>query len=494
VKKQHSLIAAVDLGSNSFRLEVARVLGGQLFTLDSLKESVRLASGLDGHKNLDEASQIRGLECLRRFGERLRGIPPEAVRAVATNTLRVAKNAPQFLKQAQSLLGVPIEVIAGHEEARLIYAGVSHHLPRSGERRLVVDIGGGSTEFIIGTKNQPQRLESLYMGCVSHTRKFFGNDQITAHAFAQAELAAATELEILARGFGPRHWDHAIGSSGTARALMELLEQNGFGSQRITLKGLQFLRAELIRAGSMRRLNLPGLRPERAPVLPGGLSIMLSVFKALNVQEMTTTDSGLRDGVLCELLGRFRHRDIRLATVQEFARRYAADPQQAQRVKQLALRLYGQVASTQAWEQYSPYLEWACHLHEVGISIAHAAYHRHSAYIIDNADMPGFSRPEQAIIGGLCQGQRGRLAKVSNRIVNLDGWLMVFCLRLAVLIHRGRNLARTPRLALECDGKSLSLKVQKGWLQNHPLTLANLEQEARQWSALGLPLKVQEGA
>lgn len=490
MKKQHSLIAAVDLGSNSFRLEICRVLGGQLFTLDSLKESVRLASGLDGHKYLDEASQIRGLECLRRFGERLRGIPPEAVRAVATNTLRVARNAPQFLKQAQDLLGVPIEVIAGHEEARLIYVGVSRHLPRSDERRLVVDIGGGSTEFIVGRRHQPQRLESLYMGCVSHTLRFFSEDKITPQAFAKAELAAATELEVLARGFSRRHWDQAIGSSGTARALMEALEQNGFGGQRITLKGLEFLREQLIRAGSIRHLELDGLRPERAPVLPGGLSIMLAVFKALGVTEMLTTDSGLRDGVLSELQGRFHHRDIRMATVQEFARRYDADPIQAARVKRLALHLYQQSARHEVFEHYAPYLEWASHLHEAGISIAHAGYHRHSAYIVDNADMPGFSKPEQAIIGGLCQGQRGRLAKVANRISHFDGWLMVLCLRLAVLIHRGRNLNRAPRLELTTDGKSFCLKVQRGWLQNHPLTLSNLEQEARQWGSLGIPLKV----
>jgi exopolyphosphatase/guanosine-5'-triphosphate,3'-diphosphate pyrophosphatase len=492
VKKQHSLIAAVDLGSNSFRLEICRVLGGQLFTLDSLKESVRLASGLDGHKYLDEASQQRGLECLHRFGERLRGIPPEAVRAVATNTLRVARNAPQFLKQAQHMLGAPIEVIAGHEEARLIFVGVSRHLPRSSERRLVVDIGGGSTEFIIGRRHQPLRLESLYMGCVSHTLRFFSEDRITAQAFARAELAAATELEVLVRGFGPRHWDQAIGSSGTARALMELLEQNGFGGQCITLKGLEFLRRELIRAGAVRHLTLAGLRPERAPVLPGGLAIMLAVFRALGVSEMITTDSGLRDGVLSELQGRFRHRDIRQATVAEFARRYDVDPTQAARVKRLALHLYRQSAATEIFVQYGPYLEWAAHLHEAGISIAHAGYHRHSAYIIDHADMPGFSKPEQAILGGLCQGQRGRLAKVSGRITQFDGWLLVLCLRLAVLIHRGRNLARAPRLELTTDGLSFCLKVQRGWLQNHPLTLANLDQEARQWGALGLPLKVVE--
>jgi exopolyphosphatase/guanosine-5'-triphosphate,3'-diphosphate pyrophosphatase len=487
----HSIIAAVDLGSNSFRLEVSRVIRGQLYVLDSLKETVRLAAGLQSDKTLDADSQQRALDCLRRFGERLRGIPADAVRAVGTNTLRVAKNAPRFLEQAQAVLGVPIEIIAGHEEARLIYIGVAHSLPRSNERRLVVDIGGGSTEFIIGQHFRPTVVESLYMGCVSFTARHFPDGKISARTFRQAELAAAAEMQAMARTFKAGLWDHAIGSSGTAKALGEMLEQNGFAGKGITPEGLAFLRERVIEAGDTRRIDLPGLRADRAPVLPGGLAIMCAVFAELGIREMSTTDSGLREGVLYELLGRFEHKDVREATVQEFAHRYQADPQQARRVSRLALTLFRQCAGRDTYRQYSPYLVWAAALHEIGLSIAHAGYHRHSAYIIDNADMPGFSKMDQAMMAGLLQAQRGRLGKVASRVTGKDGWLMVLCLRLAVLIHRGRSQAPVPRMRLQVQRRGFKLGIGAAWLAKNPLTQSNLENEMRQWQSLGIPLNIQ---
>jgi len=486
----HSIVAAVDLGSNSFRLQVSRVVGGQAYTLDSLKETVRLAAGLQPDKTLSAASQRRALECLKRFGERLRGLPPEAVRAVGTNTLRVAKNASRFLAQAEVALGVPIEIIAGHEEARLIFNGVVHSLPRAAGRRLVVDIGGGSTEFIIGRGSKPQIMESLYMGCVSHTARFFPDGRVSAKSFRAAELAAATELQVLTRKFRAGHWDHAVGSSGTARALSELLEQNGFGGQGITAAGLDFLRTRLIDAGDTRHLDLPGLRPDRAPVLPGGMAIMCSVFSELGVREMQTTDSGLREGVLHEMLGRFEHKDIRAATVRAFVQRYGADARQARRVEALCLALFRQAAQPDCYKLYADYLAWAAALHEIGMSIAHGGYHRHSAYIIDNADMPGFSKPEQAMVGGLLQAHRGRLTKVAERITGREGWLMVLCLRLAVLIHRDHSDIAAPRLRLAMEPHGFTLDIGAAWLSKNALTQANLEAEMRHWQALGLSFKV----
>ncbi len=489
----HSIIAAVDLGSNSFRLQVSRVVHGHPYTLDSLKESVRLAAGLQPDKTLSEASQQRALACLERFGERLRGVPREAVRAVGTNALRVAKNAPQFLRRAEAVLGVPVEVIAGHEEARLIYVGVTHSVPRARGRRLVVDIGGGSTEFIIGRGHTPRHLESLYMGCVSFSARYFPGGRVTAKAFRYAELAAAAEMQVLARRFRAPHWDHAVGSSGTARALAELLEQNGFAGQGITAAGLAFLREHLLAAGDVRRLALAGLRPERAPVLPGGMAIMCSVFRELGIERMQTTECGLREGVLYELLGRIEHQDIREGTVQAFVQRYQADEGQALRVERLALALFRQAADPDSFRQHGAYLRWAAALHEIGMSIAHGGYHKHSAYIVDNADMPGFSKPEQAMIGGLVQGQRGRLAKMAGRVTGREGWLMVLCLRLAVLFHRDRSDIPLPRLRLRVRPRGFVLTLSGAWLARNALTQANLEAEINHWQALGLSFAVDTG-
>ncbi|KXW56174.1 exopolyphosphatase [Ferrovum sp. PN-J185] len=487
----HSVIAAIDLGSNSFRLEVARVVNGQLYTLDALKETIRLAAGLKEDKTLDHTSQQRALNCLKRFSERIRGLPAGAVRVVGTNTLRVAKNATQFLRQAEAILGVPIEIIAGHEEARLIYIGVSHFLPRSNEKRLVVDIGGGSTEFIIGQRYRPLVVESLYMGCVTYSSRFFPEAKVSHKAFKQAELAAATECQVLKKQFGGHQWQVAVGSSGTAKALTELLEQNGFPAGLITRKGLEFLKERLIAAGDTYNLKLPGLKSDRIPVLAGGLAIMLSIFKELAITEMVTTDCGLREGVLYEMLGRIEHQeDIRVTTVNEFAQRYHTDSAQALRVKQLALKLFKQLVDKENYQRYALYLGWAAQLHEIGLSIAHAGYHRHAAYIIDNADMPGFSKQEQAIVGGLLQAQRGRLTKVQPRVTNDIGWSMILALRLAVLIHRDRRQLSEPIMRLSPNTKGYALTISARWLQHNPLSAANLTIESEHWSELGKSLVV----
>ena len=314
----YELIAAVDLGSNSFRLQVGRIVGNQIYPLDSLKESVRLAAGLTAERTLDGASQLRALETLSRFGERLRGFVPGAVRAVATNTLRVAKNAPQFLAQAEAALGFPIEVIAGREEARLIYLGVAHTLANPRTQQLVVDIGGGSTEFIVGRNFAPLRLESLYMGCVSHSLKYFPRGHVAKHAFKEAELAARKELQTIVAAYRETGWEEAVGSSGTAKAIVDLLELNGLndeGAPGITLGGIEKLKSILLRVGEIDSLHLDGLRADRLPVLPGGLSIMSAVFKEFSLERMIFSEGALRLGVLYDLLGRYHHDDQREATV-----------------------------------------------------------------------------------------------------------------------------------------------------------------------------------
>ena len=386
-----SLLAAVDLGSNSFRLQVARVEGDQLFMLDGLRESVRLASGLTEEKFLDSAAQERALKALARFGERLRGLPVESVRAVGTNSLRVAKNASDFIPQAERVLGFPIEVIAGREEARLIYMGVAHGLPRSPKSRLVIDIGGGSTEFIIGKEFEPIKLESLYMGCVSYSNRFFADGRITKQNLKQAELAARNELQAIVSGYKGQ-WQEAFGSSGTARMLAEVLEQNGYNEDGITRVGLERLRDYLLELGDIQKLNLAGLKAERLNVFAGGFAIMYASFCELGIFDMQPALGALREGVLYDLLGRYTHNDMREVTVQRFMQRYQVDTKQADRVANLSTSIATQFFGGEIKESGLRLLNWVARLHGIGIRVAHSGYHKHTAYILANADMPGFSK------------------------------------------------------------------------------------------------------
>lgn len=493
------LLAAVDLGSNSFRLIVGRVeetpAGSQIYPVDALREPVRLAAGLSRDKMLDRASQERGWEALKRFGERLRDFHPDHVRAVATNTLRVAKNAGEFLAEAQAALGFPIEVIAGREEARLIYAGAAHSVPANAGKRLVVDIGGGSTEFIIGQHYTPLVMESLYIGCVSHSRAFFPAGNVDEYTMRQAELAAKREIQIISGEYKKAGWDQAIGSSGTARALAELVEANGFNdagvSHGISRGGLERLKRALIKAENVNRLKLVALKPDRVPVLAGGLSIMLAVFEELGVDYVDTTDGALRLGVLYDLLGRTQHEDMRAVTVDGFTRRYGVDRAQAARIGALAARFYDQLDEPEGEDrdESRTFLGWAAALHEIGLSISHSAYHKHSAYIASNADMPGFSRTDQARLAALVLGHAGKLGKLSqSREVE---WLLLFCLRLAALLCRRRNDAGLPDINVAQMKKGgYEVHLPSAWVQQNPLTDYSLSQEAAEWEKVGIPYRV----
>jgi len=485
------LLAAVDLGSNSFHLAIGRVVDGQIYPLDALREAVRLGGGLTAEKRIDRATQARALEALAKFGERLRGFPRQAVRVVGTNTLRVAKNAPQFLREAREVLGFPIEVIAGREEARLIYVGVAHSLPAGNQRRLVVDIGGGSTEFIIGTGLEPQLTESLYMGCVSYSLKYFPDGQIDKQRMKAAELAARQELAGIVKAYRSMGWQEAVGSSGTAKALAELLALNGFADGGITREGLDRLRSLLIRMGQAAPESMPGLRADRAPVLPGGLAIMLAVFDELGIGTMKISDGALRQGVLYDLLGRVEHRDMREATVSQFVRRYHVDTAQAERVRAFALRLYDSfMPQVEESDPDRLMLDWAARLAEVGLSIAHAQYHKHSAYVLSNADMPGFSRMEQQRLARIVLAHRGKLGKVQDAGLEGTDWLLVFAMRLAALLMRSRSDAPLPPLRVAGDAVGFSLEVAQSWLDDNPLTGAALEAESEVWKAVGMKLQV----
>jgi exopolyphosphatase/guanosine-5'-triphosphate,3'-diphosphate pyrophosphatase len=492
----YELIAAVDLGSNSFRLQVGRIVANQIYPLDGLKESVRLAAGLTADKRLDAAAQQRGLTALSRFAERLRDFDQGAVRAVATNTLRVAKNAEQFLEKAEAALGFPIEVIAGREEARLIYLGVAHTLANPQTRQLVVDIGGGSTEFVIGQNIDPIRLESLYMGCVSFSLRFFPDGRVDKRSFKEAELAARRELQTIVHDYRETGWDEAIGSSGTAKAIVDLLELNGFSNHGLTREGLEKLRAELLHAGEASRMRLQGLRADRMPVLPGGLAIMSAIFKEFDLERMAFSEGALRLGVLYDQLGRYHHDDLREATVNRFMQRYEVDRRQAARVAHTALGLLNQLVpeSHIAGHPDAQFLIWAARLHEVGISVAHSSYHKHSAYILANADMPGFSRRDQARLSRLVLAHRGKLERAQPLRGEAPEWTLIFCLRTAVLLHRSRDDQPPPPRSATFTRNGFQLGLGADGLNVLPLTTAALEDEAQQWSGIGGELRIQRNA
>ncbi len=489
---KHELIAAIDLGSNSFRLQVGRIVNDQIYPLDGLKDAVRLAAGLSSDKVLDEAAQQRGLLALRRFNERIAGFSPDSVRAVATNTLRVAKNAPEFLRQAEMALGFPIEIIAGREEARLIYVGVAHTLPDPHRQQLVVDIGGGSTEFIIGKSFQPLQLESLYMGCVSYSLNFFPGGRIDRRALKEAETAARKEIQAISHSYRATGWDEAVGSSGSAKAIAEVLEQNGMSQSGITREGLEQFKALLLRAGSLDRLDLAGLRGDRLPVILGGVAIMSAVFKEFGLEHMVFSEGALRLGVLYDLLGRYHHHDLRDATVTAFMARYQVERRHSEAVAGTATHLLAAIdpRTTEEDSLDRRFLDWAARLHEIGVSVAHSSYHKHSAYIIANADMPGFSRMDQARLSRIVLAHRGKLARVAAIEPDSPDWELIACLRLAALFHRARDGRGVPPVSLARDGRSFVLAVKESWLRKLPLTAAALEEEQRQWLSVGHGLKI----
>ncbi|MBL8382722.1 MAG: Ppx/GppA family phosphatase [Burkholderiales bacterium] len=484
-------VAAVDLGSNSFRLEIGRAERGHIYVQDSLRSNVRLAAGLGADKLLDDAAWERGLEALALFGQRLAGFRAAHVRAVATNTLRVARNARQFIEAAERVLGFPIEVIAGREEARLIFSGVAHSVPANEDRRLVVDIGGGSTEVSVGTGFEPELMESLYVGAINSTLGHFPGGYIDDFTLKQAELAARREVQVIADAVRRSGWTAAIASSGTARTIARLLAENNGGDGTITVAGMRWLRKRLLAAGNIDGIRLGGLKPERALNLPGGFAILAAVFAEFGIERMQVSDNSLRLGVLYDLVNRLSlpeaAHDKREATVAQFAARYRVDAGQAERIAGLAVRLARGClpALTEMPAECPRFIDWAARLHEVGLTIAHNGYHRHSAYIVANADMPGFSRDEQRRLSFLILGHAGKLPKLTREAMPRAWWVAVACLRLAALVHRSRQALDPPPLDLALEGRRLRLTVDDAWLQAYPLTAYSLEQEVRAWQDLG---------
>lgn len=481
------MLASVDLGSNSFRLQICENLNGQPKVIDSIKEMVRFAGGLDEHKNLDKASQERALNCLAKFGERLRGFTPDQVRVVATNTFRVAKNIDTFLPQAEAALGFPIEIIAGREEARLIYTGVVHTLPPNGESMLVIDIGGGSTEFIIGSTLEPTHTESLPLGCVTYSMRFFQN-KISEKDFKAAVNAARTEIQRISKIYKRTGWHLSIGTSGSAKSIRDVIAADLKMGDDITYAGMQKLAERICSAGSVKKARFEGLKPERIEVFAGGLAVMTAAFEELEIKNMTVTEAALRDGVFYDLVGRRLNTDMRDQTISQFQQRYHVSASQGARVAGTAalfMESLAQTASVEELAYWQQYVKWASLVHEIGVDIAHTAYHKHGAYILENADMPGFSRKEQHILALLVLGQRGDLRKMVDPVgPNRMMWFAITALRLAVLFNRARiplNLPQHTQLRFNPDDNVFTLRISQNWLDENPLTADALTYETDQW-------------
>jgi exopolyphosphatase/guanosine-5'-triphosphate,3'-diphosphate pyrophosphatase len=476
-------LVAIDLGSNSFHMVVARLADGQLSIIDRLRERVQLAAGLDERNHLSAAAMERGLECLRRFGERMPGGADVRVRAVGTNTLRKARNAREFLRKASDALGRPVEVIAGREEARLIYVGVAHSTADTGGKRLVVDIGGGSTECIIGEGFTPKLTESLHMGCVSFTQRFFADGRLRREAFREATTAARVELETIQRNFRKAGWSTAIGSSGTILAIEAVVRANGW-SEVLTRESIRRLRDTLVDAGRLSKVAIPGLSSDRASVLPGGLAILHGVCKALDVDRLITSTGALREGLLYDTLGRLAHEDIRDRAIDWMAERYAVDRAQAARVEATSLALFDRVAGPWSLDtsETRQLLAWAARLHEVGLTLRYSGYHRHGQYLVTHSDMAGFTREQQAWLAALVGSHRRRLRPDQLAALRACGGSQA--VRVAILLRLGATLNRarepdaaTPDVRVTPNG--LELRFADGWLAEHPLTAADLREEAQ---------------
>jgi exopolyphosphatase/guanosine-5'-triphosphate,3'-diphosphate pyrophosphatase len=489
------LIAAIDLGSNSFHMVLAKAEQGEIRIVDRLGDKVQLAAGIGDDRLLSEEAMQRGLDCLARFAQLINGLPQRAVRIVGTNALREARNRSEFIRRAERLLGHPVEVISGREEARLIYLGVSHTFPDMPGKRLVADIGGGSTEFIIGQRFEPLLRESLQMGCVTFTRRFFRDGKINAGNYAQAYTAARLELMGIEQSLRRFGWQEAIGASGTIRAVGLAIKSGGRGNGEVNQEGLVWLKRKLLKLGDVEKIDMEGVKPDRRAIFPAGLAILEAIFDALDLQQMTHSEGALREGVLYDLLGRHHHEDVRERTLSALMARYHVDLEQAARVEAKALKALEQVADD--WELNEDWmrelLTWAARVHEIGLDIAHYHYHKHGAYLIEHSDLAGFSRQDQQMLALLVRGHRRNIPRDKYEEVTADPDKLVrlcILLRFAILFHHIRGTQEMPRVELKASPKRLEVIFPEGWLEANPLTRADFEQEAEWLGRVGYTLSV----
>lgn len=491
------LLAAIDMGSNSFHLAIARVDHGEVKKVASMSEKVQLAAGLDENKNLTEAAQQRGLACLSRFVGRLGSVQPNRLRIVATNALRQAKNGHEFIQKAAEILPKHIEIIAGREEARLIYLGVSHTMVNSG-RRLVIDIGGGSTELIIGEEFEPIHTESLQMGCVAFTKAFFVDGEINQKSFDKAVVAARKELSGIANTYKEAGWDTVVGSSGSIKACRQITVNMGWSNEKeeLTRDGLDKLKEKLLKYKHVAEMEFDGLKEDRRAVLPAGIAILYAIFDVLELDKLVYSDGALREGVMYDLLGRFQHEDIRDRSVQALMGRYNADPKQAERVVNMAQHLFDGVAdSLKLTTEDSDLLRRAAYLHEIGLAISHAGYHRHGAYLLQHSDIAGFSQIDQNHLSHLVAHHRRKLRSDARvDVMKVGGNKLVYLcllLRLAVLLNHSRSDQMLPAIELTVGNAQQWQLSVSGNAAQWPLLVADLHDEQAQFKHWDVELDIQ---
>ena len=483
-------LGALDLGSNSFHLLIAQESHGRIQVLDKYKEMVRLAEDLHGTSTLAPVVVERALACLERFAQRLRPLQPQYVRVVGTDVLRKA-NDTNFLRQAEDILGHNIDIISGREEARLIYLGVCHDLGGEETRRLVIDIGGGSTELILGRRFTPQTLESLHLGCVSMSQRHFSKGKITKLNMRAAINEALIELEPIAQEFIAQGWESSVGASGTINAVQNVIAQ-AHGEDQITREGLAEIRSQMIACGELEKLQMNGLSDERKAVFPGGVAVLSAIFEALNLSRITCAQSALREGLIYDLLGRQHADDVRDHTVTSLMQRYRIDQVHAGQVRETAIALLSQVAM--AWQLSNPEhklsVAWAASLHELGMDIAHSGYHKHGGYLLEHMDMPGFSRGEQKQLACLVRAHRRKLSEDLFNEQQVHVMRLAVLLRLATVLHRSRSHDPLPHVEAWAKDDTLSLSLPGHWLQAHPLTAQDLNNETTYLESIGIGLHV----
>lgn len=489
-------LAAVDLGSNSFRLEIGRIEHGQFYRSEYLKETVRQGNGLDDNRNLTDQAMQRGWDCLARFGERLAGFDESEVRAVATQTLREARNRDAFLATGMQNLGFPIDVISGREEARLIYQGVAQALPRVPERRLVIDIGGRSTEIILGTGREPRQMESYRVGSIAWSMRYFADNQFTKRAFQMAEIAAKAVLDEALILYSPDQWDVAYGSAGTINAVVDVLVAAGWPAGTVTREGLDWLQDKLLVAQSIDKLRLAGMRDDRKPIIGGGLSVLRALFELLGIERLEQASGGLRHGLLQDMLGASQqYADLRDHSVARLAAKFGADPIHGQRVGRVANALFQQLAQGEVDNRVSRKLTWAAQLHEIGSHVSHSDYHKHGAYILENSDTMGFALTELQKLGLLVLGHRGKLRKLEADFEDQMFIRQLLALRLAVALCHARLDPDMTGISLSQDPKNARqfvLNFNSDWARSFPQSAYLLNEECVAWQKTPWSLRVVE--
>lgn len=486
-------MAAIDMGSNSFHMVIARTESGEIRLVQKLAEKVMLATGLQDDNRLDQSAMDRGLDCLRRFAQCLEGIDPKLVRCVGTNTLRKASNGNEFLREARKILNCPVEVVNGREEARLIYLGVSHSLAHDEGNRLVFDIGGGSTEFIVGKGFEPLLTESLHMGCVSYRERFFAEGKITEQGFRKAVIRARLELTSIERSYRELGWNLAVGASGTVKAIKNALIEHGWYQDGIDLEGLYKLRDKVLSFAHVDDIDVTGIKVDRRSVLPSGLAILIGIFEQLGVERARFSDGAMREGILYDMLGRHAPEDVRERTVLAMMKRYSVDEAQAERVRKTAMDLFHRVEKDWDLGEFCEHwLNWSALCHEIGLVVSHSGFHRHGAYLLTYSDLPGFTRQDQKIMATLvgCQRRKMRPAQLDEVLPHLQekARRLVMLMRLAVVFNRSRRDDALPAFSIAVAGDKIILTFEADWISQQPLLLADLQQEQEIWKKIDCTL------